>query len=232
MAVPFEVDFRYIRVVELHAGAEGLQLLDDSERGAFTHVVDVTLVSHAYNQNLRPVDRLAMIVQPARHQVDHVIGHARIDLLGQRYETRLEAMHTSFPREVVRIERNTMSPYARPRIKGHEAEGLGRRRRNHLPCVDAQSVAEPSQFVHQTDVDCAESVFEQLARFGDARGTHRMHLVDDRAVDGRGDFGAGLRHAAHDFGDVSGVEILVAGIDAFGREGQEVIYVELQAGRV
>src|SRR5262249_29158058 len=125
MAVPFQVYLFYVRVVELRVGAEGLQLLDDPERGAFAHVVDVALVSHAHNQNLRAVDRLAMIIQPARHQVYDMIGHARIDLLGQRDETRLEPVHPRLPRKVVWVERDTMSPYARSRIKWHEAERLG-----------------------------------------------------------------------------------------------------------
>src|SRR5262245_16945969 len=88
MAVSFKMYLFDVRIVELRVCAEGLQLLDDPERGAFPHVVDVALVSHADNQNLRSVDRLAMIVQPARHQGYNVIGHARIDLFGQRDETR------------------------------------------------------------------------------------------------------------------------------------------------
>src|SRR5262245_15711115 len=227
MAVSFEVYLFDVRVVELRFGAEGLQLLDDSERGAFAHVVDFALVSHAHDQNLRPVDRLAMIVQPPRHQVYDVVGHARIDLLGQRDESRLEAVHPRLPRQVVRVERDAMTTYARPWIERHEAERLGRGRRDNFPGVDAERVAEARQFVHQTDVDRAERVFEQLACFGDARGAHRIHLVDDRAVNGRGDFGADFAHAADDFGDGFRVEFLVAGVDAFWRECQEIIFVKL-----
>ena len=47
----------------------------------------------------------------------------------------------------------------------------------------------------------------------------------------RGHLGAGGRHAADHLGDVHGVEVRVARIDALGREGQEEILAHLQAAR-
>ncbi|MCG3163257.1 MAG: hypothetical protein JMDDDDMK_04642 [Acidobacteria bacterium] len=232
MAVSFQVNLFDVRIVELHVGAERLQFLDDAQRGAFAHVVNVTFVSYAHDQNLRSVDRLAMIVESTRHQINHVIGHARIDFLGQRDESRLEAVHPRLPRQVMRVERDAMPADARPRIKRHESEWFGRRRRDHFPGVNAQRVAEPRQFIHQTDVDGAERVFKQLARFGHARGTDRMHLFNNCAVNRRRYFGAGFSHAADNFGDVFRVELFIARINAFRRERQEIIVIELQPGLI
>ncbi len=52
--------------------------------------------------------------------------------------------------------------------------------------------------------------------------------VDRRPVEQRGRLGACGPDTAHDFGNVAGVEVLVARIDALGREGEEEVDVRLE----
>ena len=65
------------------------------------------------------------------------------------------------------------------------------------------AVEHALQFVDQRDVDRAIGVFQDLARFGDARARHRHDAVDDRLVQRDGQLAAGLVEAADDLGDVA-----------------------------
>ncbi len=68
-----------------------------------------------------------------------MIGHCRIHFSGQLNESSREIIFSRFPRQIIRIDRNAMPAQAWPRIKRHETKGLGRRRVNDLPDVDAHA---------------------------------------------------------------------------------------------
>src|SRR6266581_7770910 len=101
------------------------QAINDRERGAFPHIVNVRLVGYAQQQYPRPIHCLARVVQSVGHQLDHVFRHARVHFLSQPDEARIKPILARLPRKVVRIERNAMPAYSWSRIKRPEAERLG-----------------------------------------------------------------------------------------------------------
>ena len=52
------------------------------------------------------------------------------------------------PREIIRIDRNTVSTHPWPWIKGHKTKGLGRGRLDHFPKVDAHSLRQQGQLIN------------------------------------------------------------------------------------
>ena len=83
--------------------------------------------------------------------------------------------------------------------------------------------AEQFEFVDQGDVHAAENIFEQLGHFRGARGADRHDLRDDLRVQSRGSAAARRIDAADDFRNLRQAVLLVAGIFALGRKGQEEI---------
>jgi hypothetical protein len=116
----------------------------------------------------------------------------------------------------------------RPRIEGHEPERLRLRGVDDLPDVDVHPIAHQRQFVHQTDVDGAERVLEQLDHLGHARRADGHDGLDRRAVQRRRELQAVGREAADDFRHVVRVERRVAGVDALGREGEIEVATRLE----
>ena len=123
-----------------------------------------------------------------------------------------------------------MAAQARPRIKGHEAKGLGFGGVDHLPNVNAHGGIDDLQFVDQGDIDAAEYVLRQLGRLGGAAGGNRHEGLDGPAIDGLGPFEAGGRVAADDFGNERHFAVGIARVFPFRREGQMEIRPRLEAG--
>src|ERR1700722_5173857 len=96
-------------------------------------------------------------------------GHRLIDLTGQFDEPRIEVVLLRLPAQIKRIDRNTWSTEAWPRIKGMKAKRLGRSRVDHLPYVHTHAQRKNLQFVHQCDIDAAIDVLEQLGHLCRAR---------------------------------------------------------------
>ena len=82
-------------------------------------------------------------------------------------------------------------------------------------------------FVHQADVDHAEGVLEQLHHFGHLRGADRHHGLERLRVEQRAHLGARRRDAADHFGNIRGLKLRIARIDALRREAQEEILARL-----
>ena len=79
-----------------------------------------------------------------------------------------------------------MAADARPGIERHEAKRLGRGRANYFPGVDVQRVTQTRHFVCHADVHGAESVFQQLGRFGHARRADCKNVLHNLRVKMRG----------------------------------------------
>src|SRR5262249_59472886 len=89
-----------------------------------------------------------------------VVGHAAIDLVGERDEARLVALEPYLPRQVVRVGRKTVATESGPGIERHEAERLGGGGRDHLPHRELKAPAHDGELVHQPDVDRTERGIE------------------------------------------------------------------------
>ena len=105
----------------------------------------------------------------------------------------------------MRVERDAVAPDPGSRIERHEAKGLGRGRRDHLPRIDLERVTELRQLVDHGDIDRAEGVLEQLAGLGNTGGTGRVDVLDDRLIEGGGNLCAVRRDASDDLRNVAGV---------------------------
>ena len=86
-----------------------------SSAGRFAHIVDVALVGHAQDVNVRTLDRLAVIVQRVLHLFDHEMRHLAVDVAGQFDETRLDAGLLGLPGQIERVDRNAVAAQARAR---------------------------------------------------------------------------------------------------------------------
>src|SRR6185503_12951748 len=129
-----------------------------------------------------------------------------------------ETVLPRLPREIVRIERNTVTANPRAWIKGHEAERLRRRRATHFPRIDVERVTESRHLVRHADVDRSKRVFEKLRRFGHTRRADRMYVIDDLRIEMRRNGGRVIRHATDDLGNVVRLKLRIARIDALWRK--------------
>ena len=75
------------------------------------------------------------------------------------------------------------SAQSRPRIEGHEAEGLGLRGVDDIPDVNPEVAAHERQLVDEPDVDGAEGVLQQLHHLCHPRRRNRHHGVDDETIE-------------------------------------------------
>ena len=219
-----------VGVAVVHACPRLLQQLDDFVRRRLPVVVDVLLVREAEHQHPRQLHGLGLVVERLGHLRDDVVRHRGVHLAGQLDEARPDPVLGGLPREVERVERDAVSAQARAGVEGREAKRLRLGRFDDLPDVDTHLVERDLQLVDQGDVDRAIDVLEQLARLGDARRRDRNDLVDGRRVEGDRDLGRDGLDAADHLGNRAGVELRVARILAFGREGQQEVGGALQAG--
>ena len=207
-----------------------LQQTDDVDGGRLADIVDIALVRHARHMDLRSLHGLRGVVQGALHAFDHVVGHLAVDVSRQFNEAGFDAGLLGLPGEVERVDRNAVPAKSGPRVEWLEAEGLGGGGVDHFPDVDPHTVAHHGELVHQADVDHPVSVLEQLHHLGDAGGADRHHSVQRLGIERRACFGAGGRDAADDLGDVLGLVLRIARIDALGREAEEEILAALEPG--
>src|ERR1051325_4461799 len=108
--------------------------------------------------------------------------HARVDLFGQADEARVKSMLASFPRQIMRVERNAVTADSRARIKRHKPEWIRCGCTNHFPDINVQRVTESGHFIGHPDVYRPECVLQQLSGFGYASGRHRMNVSYDLRI--------------------------------------------------
>lgn len=116
-----------------------------------------------------------------------------------------------------------MAAEPRPRVKGLEAKRLGLGRFNHFPDIYAHPVEEHLELVYQGDVDGAVGVFQDLGGLGCPAGRNRHGPGHDLIVEGLGHFQARWGIAADHLGYGGRRVVLVVGVLALRRKGQEEI---------
>src|SRR6266581_6483925 len=89
-----------------------------------TRVSDAALVGDPEREDPGAVQAAAGLVQGLGRQLDDIIGHGPVELVGQMDETRLVPVQTHLPGEVVGIDGDAMAPDAGTRVEGEEAEWL------------------------------------------------------------------------------------------------------------
>jgi hypothetical protein len=109
-----------------------------------------------------PFDRLAGVIQRVLHLIRHEVRHLPVEVPCQFDEARFDARLFGFPGKIEWVDGNAVAAEARSRVEGHKAERLGGGVVDDLPDVDPDAVAHQCHFVHQTNVDHAERVFEEL----------------------------------------------------------------------
>ena len=167
------------------------QDLQKLHRRRLADVVDVLLVGHAEEKNLRVLDRLAALVERVDDLADDPVGHVGVDLAGEFDEPRVDAVLARLPRQVERVDGNAMAADAGAREVRREAERLGRRGADDFLNIDAHLVGDDLHLVDEADVHDAMNVLEQLRELGGARGADRNDLVDHLAVERDAGFEAG-----------------------------------------
>src|SRR6266704_2930172 len=95
----------------------------------------------------------------------------------------------------------------------HEPEWLRARGLDGLPEINTQLGAEDGHLVHQRDVHVPIGVLEQLRHLGLAGARHRMHLLDERAVEHGGFSGCRSAQPTDHFRSVAEAEGRVARVD-------------------
>ena len=112
-----QLDLRDERIAVSDSGSAPFQEQNNVQRGRFTHIVDVALVSDAQNVHMRAFERLGMIVERVLDLIHHEVRHLPVDIARQFDETRLDAGLLGFPGEIERIDRNAVTAQARVRDK-------------------------------------------------------------------------------------------------------------------
>ena len=219
-------DQRNVRIVIIGRRAARLQQLDDLQRRAFAHVVDIFLVGEPDDQHARAVQPLAeAAVERLGHLLDDDARHGGVDLAGKLDEADGHVEFARFPNEVEGVDRDAMSAEARAGIEGHEAEGLGARGLDHLPDVDAHRLINELQLVHERDIDRTEDVLGELHRLGGPCVANRHHALDELPIERFRRCGSARTVASHHLGDARGGEIGIARILPLGRIGDEQCFL-------
>ena len=207
-----------VGVVVDQLGAFGVENAHDVHGGAFAAVVDVGLVGHPEDQDLGAVEALLLGVQGVGDAEDDEVGHLAVDGAGQLDEAGVVVQALELPAEVEGVDGDTVSTQAGAGIEGLESEGLGGRRVDHVPHVDAELVAHDADLVGQADVDGSVGVLENFHHLGGLGALHGDHRVDEVLVEGAGGLRGGRVDAAHDLG---GVLRLVDGVAGSTRSGEK-----------
>ena len=160
--------------------------------------------------------------------IQHVARHIRVDFTSQLNEAGCDTEPACLPSEVEGIDRNTMATEAWPRIEWHVTERLGGCRIDYVPYVDAHRGVNNFQFIHQGDVDRPKDILGQLDGFRGLQAGNRNHLGKHLPIEKGRQAGCLRTVAADHLGDGGRGELVVAGILALRRIGEEKILATTQ----
>src|SRR5918994_7231380 len=160
--VPVFAKARHVRVEVGDLGALSFEQPDDVERGAFTYVFDVTLVGDTQHQDGSALNGLTLAIECFGKLPHPEERHLGVELAREIDEPRLVIEAAHLPREIMRIDRDTVATQPWSRQKLHEAERLGGGGLDDFPDVHSQLVADDRHLVYQADIHAAEGVLQQL----------------------------------------------------------------------
>src|SRR5262249_46121650 len=98
-----------------------------------------------------------------------------------------------------------------------------------FPNIDAHGVKNDLELVDQGDVHRAVSVLQNLARLSNAGTGNTDNATNDGLVEGGSQVGARLVNRAHNLGDGTGREVLIARIFALRTVGEKEVSAGNQA---
>src|SRR5262245_61268382 len=148
--------------------------------------------------------------------------HGGVDFSGKLNEASGEVIFLRLPREIKRIDWNTVPAKPGARIKRCVSERFRAGRVDDFPNVDAHAFAEQLEFVNEGDVHRTINVFEQLHHFRRPRRRNRNDAINDLAVKCLAELEAIRSRATDDFRYRASRKLSVSWILAFGREHQKV----------
>src|SRR6266403_4930806 len=151
---------RHEGIVILHLRASLTQKVHQNVTGRFALVIHVWLVSQAQDQYAATLDRLALAIQRVRDTMHNVLGHGGVYLAGKFDEACVSPIFTRLPREIKRIDGDTMTPKAWTRIERHKAKWLRFRGFNDFPDINPHRAVNEFQLVNQRDIYAAENVLQ------------------------------------------------------------------------
>lgn len=150
--------------------------------------------------------------------------------MGEFDETERVAEGADLVGQIVGVDGDAVPADAGARGERVKAERFGFGGVDRFPQVDAEVVTKDRHFVDEGDVDVAVRVFEQFGHFGFAGAADGHDRVDEPVGERAGSGGGGVVVAADDFGGVVDPEVFVAGVDPFGRVGEEEVVAGPQPG--
>ena len=109
-----ELDLGDMRVVVANTGAFVLKFLHEHVTRGLAVVIDVRFVSHAEEENLGALDRLAVVIERVGNAGNHIVRHGGIDLAREFNETGVLLVFAGLPGQVKGINRNAVSAEAGP----------------------------------------------------------------------------------------------------------------------
>src|SRR5207302_5201080 len=106
-----------MRIVVADQSAAALEQLHDLKRGRLARVVDVFLVGDSKQADAASLERFGFLIESLARSLHHIFRHGRINLARQLDEARMDAELTGYPRQVERVNGNTVSAQPRSWIK-------------------------------------------------------------------------------------------------------------------
>ncbi len=205
-------------------------MLDDVQSRAFAVIVDIRFIGDAENEHLGAVHRGLIAVEDLHGAVDDILRHAGVDFAGGLDQAGVIVELAGLPGKVKRVERNAVAAESRSRIKRLKAVRLCFGRVDHVPDIDAHTVADDRHFVREADIDIAVGVFKELFHFGNGRGGNLVYAaLQHIAVQRGGNLRAVFSDAADDLRGIFRLILLVARVHALRREGKVKILAAFEA---
>src|SRR5207302_5447793 len=137
---------------------------------------------------------------------------------GELNEAGREIVFLRLPRQIKRIDGNAVTTETGARIKGRISKRFGSRGVNDFPDIDAHSVGQQFELIHESDVYGTVNVLEQFHQFCRAGRGDGHDFINHLRIQGLSDLETRGRGSSHNLGDGSRRELRVTRILAFRRK--------------
>jgi len=217
------------RVIDVDLGMVATQFAHDVYDLGVAQVWAAFLEGETEDQDSR-IDHLHLA---SRHELDdfvgHIAGHAVVDAAAGEDDFGVVADFLRLVREVIGINPDAVAA-DQAGTKGQEVP-LAAGGFEDFESVYAEAMEYQREFIHQSDVEVALGVLNDLCRFGYLDGTGLVRAGgDDAAIQGIDKVGDFRSRAGGDLLDGGQAVLLVAGVDALGAVAGKEIAIEAQTG--